>query len=193
MAKKRYSDKEIRETLFYLRDYHKWWLIRGILRNPKADNLTKAVLNLKDETHSKHGRAVKLFSGLLEEFLEDVINEDEEIYAAYVPSHEAGKKSAGLGSVLTNVSKSYNIANSKNLLYRHKTVPKLSHGGNREKDVHLNSIRVFKNAIPKGAKVLLIDDVTTSSNSLLACEELLYASGAGLVISVALTKTADDD
>ena len=93
---------------------------------------------------------------------------------------------------MRHIRQSYNIRNSRNPLLRHTTIEKLSHGGDRDEQVHLDSIRVVGNFIPKGAKVLLIDDVTTTNNSMNACAELLYDAGAGLVVKVALAKTADD-
>lgn len=193
MANGRYSDKILRSKIFYLRDYQPYWSVFKLLRNPKRDDITLKVLDLKNENHPKHQKAVAFFSGLLENFLAKAIDEEEEVYAAYVPSHEAHKESPGLAAILKVAKKKYNIVNSKNLLVRHKTVEKLSGGGNRDREVHLNSIKVVKKSFPKGAKILLIDDVTTSHNSLLACEDLLHERKADLVITVALTHTVSDD
>jgi len=193
MATEKYSEKKLRNTIFYSRAYHSYWLDRlGRVKNPKRDKITLAVLDLKDKTERKHQAAVKLFSGLLEKFLDKAVSREEPIYATYVPSSEANKESDGLRSVLDAVGKSFNIVNAENLLVRHKTVPKRSHGGDRSRKSIYESVNVVPEPFPDGAKVLLVDDVTTSKNSLRACKKLLYDKGAGLVITFAMTKTADD-
>lgn len=191
MTKKRPSDETIRRTIYRLHTYHKYWLAPGV-RNPKVDRLSRLILDLKDENCPNHTNAVQYFGKRLSQKLVRLVDHDEEIYGAIVPSHEAGKCSKGLRAVMRHVRQLYNIKNSRNPLVRHTTVEKLSYGGDRDKEVHLNSIRIAGKFIPSGAKVLLLDDITTTNNSLNACAELLYDSGARLVMKVALAKTADD-
>jgi predicted amidophosphoribosyltransferase len=53
----------------------------------------------------------------------------------------------------------------------------------------LDSIKVVKPDLIKGRRVLLLDDVKTSGNSLIACKELLLKAGAKEVVMVALGRT----
>jgi len=57
--------------------------------------------------------------------------------------------------------------------------------------VHLNSISTLKKYVSRGAKTILLDDVTTSGGSLIACQQLLESAGAGEIIAIALAKTTE--
>lgn len=53
----------------------------------------------------------------------------------------------------------------------------------------MNSIRVEHAELIQGREVLLLDDVTTSGNSLVACRQLLLEAGAARVKYMALGRT----
>ena len=76
------------------------------------------------------------------------------------------------------------------LLMRTSTIDKLAYGGKRDYDVHINSIQMNPdyNYIPDS--VILLDDVSTSGNSLRACEDILYEAGVQNIIKLVLGKTA---
>lgn len=185
------TEQDIRENTYYLYEYHKYWLIPKVEKNPKADRLTKLILDLKNPACSNHTNAVQIFGKKLSKELEDFITKDEPIYIAIVPSHTENNISKGLISIVRHIKQVYNIASSKNPLVRTYTIEKLASGGGRSIDIHLDSIAVIDGAIPSDAKVLLLDDVTTTGNSLNACKKLLYDHGAGLVIVIALAQTID--
>lgn len=186
------NEKQIRECIFYLEDYHKYWLIKNVTRNPKSNKFTKLILDIKMPECRNHTRAVQVFGFRLLSELEDIISTTEPIYYAIVPSHEAGKDSEGLRAIIRHIKAKYNIKNSANPLSRIKTVAKLASGGDRDINIHLKSIIVNKTHIEKGCKILLLDDVTTTQNSLKACAQLLYDAGAEIVIKYALGKTAEE-
>ncbi len=81
------------------------------------------------------------------------------------------------------------MTNGGACLVRHKSIAKKATGGDRSIEVDLNSIRVEDADCIKGKRVLLLDDVTTSGNSLLACRRLLLQAGAADVKMVALGRT----
>ena len=63
--------------------------------------------------------------------------------------------------------------------------------GNRNINVHLSSIEVRGNKEKfKGKKIILLDDVTTSGNSMIACRKLLEDMGVE-VICISLSKTVE--
>jgi predicted amidophosphoribosyltransferase len=74
-------------------------------------------------------------------------------------------------------------------LIRHTTINKLATGGDRSIEVHLNSIKVQNPNLIKDKRILLIDDVTTTHNSLFACKQLLLEAGAAQVYCLALGQT----
>jgi predicted amidophosphoribosyltransferase len=109
---------------------------------------------------------------------------------AVVPSSDSGKgPTTGVHSLATRLAKELGLSNGGACLVRHKTIAKKAAGGDRSIGVDLGSIRVEKADLIKGKVVLLLDDVTTSGNSLLACKRLLLKAGAKEVKMVALSRT----
>jgi hypothetical protein len=98
-----------------------------------------------------------------------------------VPSHDPSKPGAGLKKLAAAPAKSGNRVDGSDCLVRTKKIAKLASGGDRSKEIHLESIEVAKADLIKGKNVLLLDDVTKTGNSLEACAELLLSSGAKVV------------
>ncbi len=55
--------------------------------------------------------------------------------------------------------------------------------------MHLNSIRVERAEEIRGRRVLVLDDVMTTGDTLRSCRQLLLEAGARGVTCLALTKT----
>jgi len=109
---------------------------------------------------------------------------------AVVPSHHSGiGATTGLHMLAGRLAKDLGLSNGSPCLVRHTTVDKKATGGDRSIEGHLASIKVAKADRIKGHVVLLIDDITTTGNSLLACKRLLMEAGAKDVIMLALGKT----
>ena len=69
-------------------------------------------------------------------------------------------------------------------------IDKLALGGSRDENVHLNSLEVIDSDLYHQKEVLIIDDVTTSGNSLKVCRQLFLNKGATSVQCLALGLTA---
>ena len=68
------------------------------------------------------------------------------------------------------------ISSARNL-YRHKEHEKLSYGGGRNIESHLNTIELW-NSIPESMEyAIIIDDITTTGNTFKACTKILNDSG----------------
>lgn len=105
---------------------------------------------------------------------------------ATVPSHDPAKTTGGLKSLGTALASGGARIDATSCLVRTVKIAKLAHGGDRSKEVHLNSIVVEHTHLVKGKDVLLLDDVTTSGHSLEACTELLLKAGARSVQRAAI-------
>ena len=159
-------------------NYHKYWLDRERrIKNPLFDVFSGKILDLKD----KKPAAIRYFYNLL----------DCEIYPGVticvVPSSNAEKRESGiekLGEMLA--------ANGRNnkvyFLRRSRSINKLATGGSRNLSVHMQSIDTVEDMDISGDIVLLMDDVTTTGNSLYACREILLNRGAVNVEMFALGK-----
>lgn len=137
------------------------------------------ILDLKDGKDS----GVNYFKERIEPVLR------EAIAIAVVPSHDPKSQSAGLKKLAAELTKSGNRVDASRCLVRTHKIDKLAHGGNREKQVHLESIVVMRPEVIRGRDVLLLDDVAKTGNSLAACAELLLRAGAYSVECGAIGKT----
>lgn len=109
---------------------------------------------------------------------------------AVVPSSDASKgPNSGVHALADRLCDKLGLTNAGACLVRHTSIAKKATGGDRSIEVDLNSIRVEDNSLIKDQSVLLLDDVTTSGNSLLACRRLLLKAGAKEVKMVALGRT----
>ncbi|MBW4544086.1 MAG: hypothetical protein KME25_06545 [Symplocastrum torsivum CPER-KK1] len=108
---------------------------------------------------------------------------------AVIPSHYIGVDTSGIRSLCKKISRRMKLVDATSCLVRHKPTERLSTGGDRSIQTHLNSIKVVDNELINGKKVLLLDDVSTTGNSLKACKQLLESAGAKTVKSFVLGKT----
>lgn len=159
-------------------NYHKYWLDRERkIKNPLFDVFSGKILDLKEGKSA----AIRYFYNLLnEEICKDVT-------ICVVPSSDADKKITGmtmLGEMLADNERK----NKVYYLNRSKSIDKLAMGGCRDKEVHLRSIEVLEDMDITEDIVLLMDDVTTTGNSLYACKEILINHGAERVEMFALGK-----
>jgi hypoxanthine-guanine phosphoribosyltransferase len=106
-----------------------------------------------------------------------------------VPPHHNEKDNSGIRILAQKVVEKKKLIDATSCLIRHKTIDKLSKGGDRRLETHLQSIKVVKQEVIKGKKMLIIDDVSTTGNSLNACQKLLKDSGAKSVKCFVLGKT----
>lgn len=160
--------------------YHRYRNPDGSL-NPEfhSDKVSGYILDVKE----KKMRGMSYFY----EQLRDEICEGVSI--CVVPSHTAGSiNDSGLADIARWLAQEGRIDRVDYLL-RTQTVSKLATGGSRELSVHLNSISVNPDMQIKGEVILLVDDVTTSGNSLLACQQILLENGAIRVGLLALGKS----
>lgn len=159
-------------------NYHKYWLDKERkIKNPLFDVFSGKILDLKEGRES----AIQYFYNLLDSEI------CEGVTICIVPSSNADNKNSGMSMLGERLA----INGRKNGVYflnRYRSIDKLATGGNRSINVHLQSIDVITDMNIKGDIVLLMDDVTTTGNSLYACREILLEKGANKVEMFALGK-----
>ncbi|HEY9609310.1 phosphoribosyltransferase [Allocoleopsis sp.] len=106
-----------------------------------------------------------------------------------VPPHPSGKDNSGIRILAQRLVDKMKLIDATSCLIRHKTIDKLSTGGSRSLETHLQSIKVVNQEFIKGQKLLMLDDVSTTGNSLKACQKLLESAGAKSVKCFVLGKT----
>lgn len=161
----------------YYKPYRKWRNDPETAEEP-YDLYSGKILDLKE---GKSG-AVNYFYSLLDDEI------CHGVAVAVVPSHTPGKASGGVAELARKLA-AHDRIDMTDCLVRTKEIDKLAHGGNRDKKVHLDSIAVNPDVPVADEVVLVVDDVTTSGNSLYAGREILMAHGAKRVALLALGKT----
>lgn len=159
-------------------NYHKYWQNKELrIKNPLFDVFSGKILDLKEGKQS----AVRYFYNLLNDEICDGVT------ICVVPSSDSNKIESGIG-MLGDMLASNGRINKVYYLRRTKSIDKLALGGNRSKDVHMKTITTLDDVEITGDIILLMDDVTTTGNSLYACKEILMAKGARSVKMFALGK-----
>lgn len=159
-------------------NYHKYWLDRERqIKNPLFDVFSGKILDLKEGKRS----AIRYFYHLLDEEI------CEGVTICVVPSSNSEKRITGMSQLGEMLAENGRI-NKVYFLCRERSIAKLAAGGSRAREVHMHSITTVKDIDITGDIVLLMDDVTTTGNSLYACREILLEKGAGEVEMFALGK-----
>lgn len=171
--------------ILYYGVYKRYWSDReNRVVNPELDDFTRAIMDVKaNGMPEKKRKALQRFSKLL--------NRDVALGTTicYVPSSDPEKTSTGIRSI-AEVLCEYGRIDATSCLERHVKIQSAKEGGPRNRQVHYNSIRVVNKHLVQDKDILLLDDVTTTSSSLLACKELLIKyGGARSVLCVALGQT----
>ncbi|WP_330203597.1 hypothetical protein [Cyanobacterium sp. Dongsha4] len=152
--------------------------------NPNFDHWSQQILNLK----KSRGEAIRFFKNQVINYIENELNYDISIIT-YVPSHEAHKTSkSGIAIVAEIVAVQCDLL-FVDCLQRVRTIDKLSYGGCRDITVHMNSIEVVKKELIYNKNILVLDDVSTTGNSLKACAILLNNTGVNNVFCLSLAQT----
>ncbi len=165
----------------YFVDYHPYH--NG--RNPKFDDYSALILDFKNGRQS----TALLFAILINKYFD---RDWDNCCCVVVPSSDSQKTFTPVHDLVRIlVSIHPGLQNGSDVLVRTKTISKLAKGGNRDISVHLGSIDINQNSSINisGKGVLLIDDVMTTGNSLLACESKLIDAGAKRVFLLTLAKT----
>lgn len=189
-----WDDNILITKINHLCDYNKWKLGNGE-KNPNADKVTGYILDIKDGPSASHFDKAKIFfAGKLMVALQKLSAEQLPEVIAIVPSSTKGKESPGLSEISVATiemlkPKGINIQFLPNCLARTISVSKNSTGGNRSIEKHLSSIRVSEKNVVKGRRILLLDDVSTTGNSIQACKRILQQNGASDVIMLVLGQT----
>lgn len=159
-------------------NYHKYWLDReNGIKNPLFDVYSGKILDLKEGKPS----AIRYFYHILDEEIR------KDVTICVVPSSNADHRISGMSQLGEMLAKN-GRKNKVYFLKRSVSIDKLANGGNRDINVHLQSIEAVGDIIGCNDIVLLMDDVTTTGNSLYACKKILMEHGAENVEMFALGK-----
>ena len=176
-----FKDQRLNGTgeIIALRRYHRYWISKSRgERNPLAGEFDRLILDVKE----RKCQAIKYFAELIDPFL------GRGFSICVVPSSDSSVRNNGirhLGRMLAENGRK----DCTGFLFRKFDIKKLAEGGDRSKKIHFASIGVAGDVSVDGEDVLLLDDITTSGNSLRACRDIIIANGARSVEMLALGRT----
>ncbi|MGH4121706.1 MAG: ComF family protein [Clostridium sp.] len=170
--------------IYYLGDYHPYW--KWDENGEKTENPLHTKILYQFKQGDAH--AITHYYNLLKDELVNFKGNKDTIIIP-IPSSTAGKVSLSLLGLSSRLASYNNISYLGDSLKRTIDIPKLAQGGDRRKEVHFKSLIINNPQSIKNKIILLLDDVTTTGNSLLASKELFKKSGAKDIICLCLTKT----
>lgn len=141
---------------------------------------SKRILELKDNKEP----AVSKFTRDLNERIPAAV-----AIAAVPPSKPDSASRNGVVQVARRIARRRRRTDGVGLLRRVEPVEKLSKGGRRDIEVHLKSIEYVPQPGIEDGTIVVIDDVTTTGNSLKACRRILNQNGHDDVRLMAIAKT----
>lgn len=148
--------------------------------NPEFDKFSGNILNFKSDK-----------PGMIEYFANQLNNIDFDKTDAIVivPSHSPKNKNSPVKKLAQELAARNGWIDATDCVVRAYEIPKLSHGGERSMDIHLKSLKILNQQLIANKNILVLDDVTTSGNSLSATMQLLKANHVNSVWSLAIAKT----
>jgi len=118
---------------------------------------------------------------------------EEDINIAVVPAHSPWMTDSPIRRLAQDLAATgTERTDATACLTRHTKISRIVFGGPSTRAVHRGSIRVEQPELVAGRRVLLLDDIARSGNSLRACQEMLYGHGAALVQMAALGRVIGD-
>ena len=148
----------------------------------------KKISNYSHKLTSREIAILKEFKQLLSiQFLAKLPLPIRDYLLCSVPSHKESEDNKNSFYYLSKWTDIIRDNYDKDLIWRSKTIQKLSFGGNRSIQIHLDSLKVSSKV--RNKRIIVLDDVTTTGNSLIATRELLLLAGAKEVILFAFTLT----
>jgi hypothetical protein len=105
------------------------------------------------------------------------------------PSSKKDNLDTGIKKLAHFLLKNLSLVDGIDLLIRTESIDKASHGGPRDKALHIRTISIEEKNLIKNKNVFLIDDISTTGATIDACEYLLKEVGALQVIPMTLAET----
>ena len=181
--------------IYYITKYYKKAIKEEHQGEKKyLDNYNAFIDGIKHRNYHRYSESAK-FHIFIANFLKRF---NGEWYICTAPGHEkSDNRSNGVYNILKNyvyLRKIFVLDNQ--ILYRKSSVVKrTSIKGSRDEyyDEDIKTIGIGEHFNPKGKKIIIFDDITTSGGTLLACKQVLKDAGAESVICCAIGKTESEN
>ena len=111
---------------------------------------------------------------------------EAEIAVAVVPSHDPWLAETPIRLLAQALAADNSRTDATACLLRHTKIQRIVYGGHSSPYLHRTTIRLEHPELVQGKRVLLLDDIAKSGQSLLACRIMLYDAGATVVQAACL-------
>ncbi len=147
--------------------------------NLRHKGMSELIIELKN----KDGFAIRELVG----YIIDRVPEVDVICS--VPSSNAEDTNNGIKIASRIIAQKLNIIDGTDCLYRTRTRPKSCSGNRSDVYSQTSTLAVTNKHLISGKTVLLLDDVTTSGTTLVACASMLKQAGAKTILKYAIGAT----
>lgn len=170
------------DGILYLYDYYP-------TRFEEHHGISEKIIAFKNGNTDAIDFFCRIMKEVLDERFKDNLSGLGEYTVCIMPAHDRGMYSVGLRMLAQFLVDTYGMTDGKALVQRIKTHDRNANGGDRSLAGQLQTLAVDDRYEVADKKVLLLDDVTTSGNSILAVKKLLTDRGNNWFVSLALGRT----
>ena len=175
--------------IYHFFDYYKKAWVEKYPNNIDYRNNYDTFISIKKGTYNHNTSNIDIITKLYDFFI--LLKED--FIICTVPGHEQTKNiSNGVFKILKQVKINQNLIIRNTLIQRKHTVEKKAISNNlRDYKIDMESLTIEFNFDVKNKKIVVIDDITTTGSSLIACKNILMDAGAANVVLLAFGKTKE--
>lgn len=148
----------------------------------KRKRFRKHILNIKEYKEYAMQYAFPKFN--------NVIKKENHFMICVIPSSKQGLQETPMRTIARSLC-TFNRTSGLSCVFRKYTVQKKHDGGPRNLEEEIKSLGTNNHNLIEDRVIVLLDDITTTGTSMLACEELLLSAGAKKVYGLAVAKTSN--
>lgn len=169
--------------IFYLYDYY------PTRYKDFHQGISEKIIEFKSGKTGAIDYFCRIMKSTLDEMFGDNIAGLSEYTVCIMPSHDKGVYSLGLRVLAEFLIDTYGMEDGIQVVHRLKTHDRNSNGGDRSIAGQIETLGICDSFDVKGKKILLLDDVTTTGNSIFAVKKLLEDHGNKWFVPFVLGKT----
>lgn len=170
--------------IHHIVEYHPHYLVKNNPNWREQYPDTWRILDFKEN----QPYAIQYYQNLVISALNDNLQLGSHWGVAVVPSSQRDSWGAGLCQIANALHTEHEVSLYIQALRRHQNIEKLSGGGDRAIERHFGTIALNSTQLPEN--MILLDDVTSTGNSLRACERILQDAGVQNIYLIAIGETS---
>lgn len=175
--------QQLRNNIYFLREYHPF-------SDNKQDDFDRKIMNIKN--YDTEDWKVKTQRQAEDYFYHELVNHlkncTPDLVLCYIPRSKVGATSH-MQNITKRLCAQFNYIDGTDCLFRFKNISSAHNTGYRQPGRHLNSIILHNPEIIKGAKIVLLDDVITTGDSMDECMQILNQAHPQKIIGIGMGYT----